>query len=73
MTHNGNRFLLEAREDYDEIAIAFQDINKFIDHGRLSDGRVFTMWEGGDMKWIATKLGLKANFSSGRACPCGVK
>lgn len=56
------------REDYDEIALAFKDINEFIQRGVLSDGRAFTMWEGGDMKWIATKLGLKPHFGSGKAC-----
>lgn len=62
------RFLLETKEDYDEIALAFTNINKFMQRGTLADGRQFTMWEGGDMKWIATKLGLRAQFSSGKAC-----
>jgi hypothetical protein len=84
MIKHTDSFLLESKEDYDELCTAFQHVNPFLEDPKLADGRVATVWEGGestsaqtcrltctagDLKWIMTKLGLRATFSGGKCCP----
>ena len=48
---------------------ALKSINDYLRGGITSTGIKFTVWEGGDMKWLAIKSALRAIFAHDDTCP----
>ena len=62
------RMLYEGGEDHETLASRFESINEFLKSGKLSNGTIIFVWEGGDLKYLCLKCGLSGNFATHDQC-----